>query len=201
MKSDGAADGTPRNPLGLASALSALRSREGLAEALPIGVFACDRQGRLVEYNHHASELWGCAPGPGDRRIAASGGALAEVLDTGARVRSREVRLERPDGSRVTVLADIDPLFDAGGALVGAIGGFQDISAVKRGTPAASADERRLDEDDRQHQHRVVEAQLHQLQKMDAVGQLTGGIAHDFNNLLTAVMANIEMIATLTRDS
>lgn len=39
-----------------------------------------------------------------------------------------------------------------------------------------------------------TEAQLLQVQKMDALGKLTGGIAHDFNNLLTGIITSLELI-------
>ncbi|WP_326524728.1 ATP-binding protein [Sphingomonas sp.] len=39
----------------------------------------------------------------------------------------------------------------------------------------------------------VAEAKLRQMQKLDAVGQLTGGIAHDFNNMLAVVLGGIEL--------
>jgi signal transduction histidine kinase len=63
----------------------------------------------------------------------------------------------------------------------------------------ANADlERRVEE--RTREREAALAQVHEMQKVESLGQLTGGVAHDFNNLLMAVLGNLELLRKLVPD-
>jgi signal transduction histidine kinase/ActR/RegA family two-component response regulator len=58
---------------------------------------------------------------------------------------------------------------------------------------------RRFDESARRgHEYDQAAGRLADLEKMEAVGNVTGSIAHDFNNLLAAVLGNLEMLGDQT---
>ncbi|HTV90191.1 MAG TPA: response regulator [Stellaceae bacterium] len=52
--------------------------------------------------------------------------------------------------------------------------------------------EQRVEE--RTREREAALAQVHEMRKVESLGQLTGGVAHDFNNLLMAILGNLDLL-------
>lgn len=115
--------------------------------AIPGAIYLCDKEGKLVCYNREAMRLWGRAPVIGDGgelycgsyRLYRPDGTflphdqcpMATAVREGVVTQNAEVVIERTDGTRLTALVNIHPLFDDKGNIEGAINCFHDISARK----------------------------------------------------------------------
>ncbi len=94
---------------------------------------------------------------------------VAEAFRAG-RSWSGRTRNRRKDGTSYAAELGASPVRAPDGTLVGAVGMIRDVTREVE-----------------------LERQLHQAQKLDALGVLSGGIAHDFNNLLVPIMGYAEM--------
>jgi PAS domain S-box-containing protein len=159
-------------------------------EAAPIGMIVRDLEGRLLSTN------------PAFERMVGYSNAELEQLDASALIPAehaeetrelhdallggsrdgyeQEQRFIAKDGSEIWGRVNVTLVSDAGERPQFALSMVQDVT-----------------------QHKLLEDQLRQAQKMEAIGRLAGGVAHDFNNLLTAISgyANLVLDRLRERDS
>ena len=111
-------------------------------DLLPVGVYVCDQAGLIVRYNRAAAELWGCSPRLGDPAVRYCGSyrlyglngdlvphakcPMADVLATGHGLRDQEIAIQRPDGTRIVALENIEAIKDGAGQVVGAVNVFRE---------------------------------------------------------------------------
>lgn len=144
-------------------------------------IFMLDQNGLITSWNAGAERIKGYAAAEvigqhfsifyteDNRRNGVPEQALATARRTG-RIAMEGWRV-RKDGDRFWANVIINAVHDEEGRPIGFAKVTRDLT-----------------------ERRTMEEQLRQVQKMEAVGQLTGGIAHDFNNLLTVIHGNIETV-------
>jgi len=92
------------------------------------------------------------------------------------------IDLLRKDGTVIHSLITALPVKDANDRICGYQGTVDDVTELKKA----------------EAQKNLLEAELRQAQKMEAIAKLSGGIAHDFNNLLFTIMGSIELAQGFT---
>ena len=117
--------------------LTATLDDDLLLETLPVGMYACDANGMIVRYNPAAAALWGREPRLGEtderfcgsyrlldldgKHIPSAECPMATALATGRSYRDERIQIERPDGSRIVALVNIEVLKNAHGQVMGAV--------------------------------------------------------------------------------
>jgi signal transduction histidine kinase/response regulator RpfG family c-di-GMP phosphodiesterase len=178
----------------LAQELTAERQRlqskthllDSILDCMGEGVVAADQTGKMLVFNQRAEKILGMGP----TNVTPDGWGAKYGLHLSdqktpmptdqlpiSRILNGEsfveldmfVKNSHVPGNAVAVTAT--PLTGAAGELVGGIAVLRDVT-----------------------QQRLLEAQLIQSQKMEAIGQLAGGVAHDFNNLLAVIMGYGELL-------
>ncbi len=148
------------------------------AVADPVAI--TDRQGTILWVNQAFTRQngWRCEEAIGKTpRILKSGltdpGIYAALWSTilAGRVWRGEVVNCRKDGAAYPADLTVAPVEGPGGEVTHFVATHRDLT-----------------------EHRKLQAQLLQSQKMDAVGRLAGGVAHDFNNLLTVISGYTNLI-------
>ncbi len=158
----------------------------------PVAVYSCDAAGIIRQFNRRAAELWGREPAPGDTDERFCGSfklfhpdgsfmpheqcPMAEVISGKlAQVRDAEVLIERPDGSQIAVVVNIQPILGPHGEVLGAINCFFDVTERTR-TEALS---------------REFAAQLADADRRKS--EFMAVLAHEFRSPLSAIRAALQV--------
>lgn len=143
-------------------------------------IYMTTRDGRLVDVNQAFLNLCGCTReeaenmdildmynDPTERK------RFQEEIERNGYLNNYEFKFRRKDGTVRDCLISSTLRLDKDGTIVGYQGIARDITEQK-----------------------LLQSQLLQAQKMEAIGTLAGGIAHDFNNLLQAILGYTELLLT-----
>jgi PAS domain S-box-containing protein len=151
---------------------------EQLISSAGDAIVSVDGQGKIRGWNPAAERIFGQAAGqvvgqpfvglvpPDPMRTARA------TLSRESPVRAFDVATKRADGRPLNLAVTLSYLPGRDGAPDGMLAIVRDMTS-----------------------QREIEAQMHQSERLTALGQMAGGIAHDFNNLLQAILGYAQLMA------
>jgi PAS domain S-box-containing protein len=159
--------------------VSAEQKYRSIFDAAPFGIFQASAEGRILTANPTLARFLGYDSSQAllglhlPTAIYQDPTAFLQLvnLSQSARIIDQEIQWKRRDGASIWVQLSVRAIMDSGGVTRFFEGFVREINEQK-----------------------LLEAQLRQAQKIEAVGQLAGGVAHDFNNILTAVLGYADML-------
>ncbi len=159
----------------------------GIVESSDDAIISKSLDGTIMSWNAAAERMFGYSAeeivgknisvlSPHDRENEIPG--ILQRIANGERVAHYETKRKHKGGAVLDISLTVSPIYDGAGHIIGASKVARDVTATKEAA----------------RRGQQLEAQLRQLQKMEAIGQLTGGVSHDFNNLLTVIVGRLELI-------
>ena len=151
---------------------------EQLISSAGDAIVSVDGQGNIRGWNPAAERIFGQAAGqvvgqpfvglvpPDPMRTARA------TLSRESPVRAFDVATKRADGRPLNLAVTLSYLPGREGSPDGMLAIVRDMTS-----------------------QREIEAQMHQSERLTALGQMAGGIAHDFNNLLQAILGYAQLMA------
>ncbi len=150
------------------------------------GDFISTVEGKLLECNPAFARIFGFATiaqaldtpahnfyaNPEERK------EFLRVLQEHQHIENHEIEMVRLDGTHITIIENVNGIFNERNELISLRGYVFDITERKR-----------------------LETQLLQAQKMQGIGVLAGGIAHHFNNILGIILAQASVLKRAANDA
>jgi len=152
-----------------------------------IGSWTCDLEGR-ISWSEEQYLIYGVSPATFTPVMEAINNLVhpddlanrqvwIEECIAGKKVEPFEFRIIRSDGDIRYLRSEGELIRDSNGNPIHMAAVTQDIT-----------------------EHKHLEEQFHQAQKMEAIGTLVGGIAHDFNNILAGITGNLYLAKQRVQD-
>ncbi|GLY04830.1 PAS domain S-box protein [Actinoplanes sp. NBRC 101535] len=185
---------------------------QGLLEAAPDAIVGVAGDGRITLVNAQAERLFGYPRSellglpietlvPDSARTRHPGHRHRYFADPEPRPMGSGSQLSgrRRDGSEFPAEISLSALETEDGLIVSAA--IRDVSERIE----AAAERQRMEAEHQRlaavAERERLEAQLHQAQRLESLGQLAGGVAHDFNNLLAVMLNYTTLVADLLEEA